>query len=255
MGSKIVFSDVDGTLVYKGHSFNAKRFPVMLEKLQKVGVVFGVCTGRSHSELEPLIRPYFPEIISVCCDGGCTYEKGVLTHGVPIEPDAISDFFDFARQTGASLELHTEKTVYLYNAPFILFSKEHRRLSDVTPIASEAEPQQAVYKISLYSERVKEADCPTRSVRLSYASRGIYEFVSDKASKYSAAAAILAERGETFENLFYFGDGENDAELLKSSGRSFTPYGTSPHVFSLSVEHTRDVIGTIIRLCDEKAFI
>lgn len=251
MDNKIIFSDVDGTLIYKGEPFNSVRFPVLLEKLQNSGVFFGVCTGRSYCELEPILRPDTDSIVSICCEGACTYESGKLTAGLPIDGRTVENFFRLADRLNAALELHTERNAYLYRAPFPLFSKESKRLTTVEKIDSI--PKSPVYKVALYSERYKADTGSFSDVRLSYCADGICEYVNKDADKHSAVESFLHSAGLTFGDLLYFGDGENDKELLVHSARSFTTYCAAPSVFSLAKEHTRDVIGTIIRLCGEKA--
>ena len=53
---KMVVSDVDGTLIYKGEHLNTARFPVMLGRLNDLSSPFAVATGRHYRELAAMFR-------------------------------------------------------------------------------------------------------------------------------------------------------------------------------------------------------
>lgn len=250
MSKKMVISDLDGTLVYKGSSFNERRFPELLRKLQNYGAFFGVATGRSRAELEPLIAPYFSSVDAVLCDGACTFRGGRFVRGAAIEQTVLLSIFEHTKKNRCVLLLHAADTAYLYGASFVQRSREKRRLSEVYDISDISAVNEPIYKIALYGDNETSVSFP--SLRLAYAAAGIREYVDEHASKLSAVKALLSDSGLSLSELTYFGDGENDAELLRSAARSFTPYCAAPDVFPLAREHTRDVIGTIIRLCDEK---
>ena len=249
----MVISDVDGTLVYKGSAFNAPRFPALLNKLQNCGAFFGVATGRCRTELVPLIGSHFSSIDAVCCDGACLYEKGRLIYGSPIGTETLAEATEPLFARGIPFELHAAEKTYLFGAPFVLTSKETRRLSDVAAANDLHAVCEPIYKLAVYSDR-KEFLPRVSSLRLSYSAPDIREYVNAAATKYSAVCFLLNRNGLSLSDLIYFGDGDNDAELLKNCGRAFTPYCASAHIFPLAREHTRDVIGTVIRLCDEKNF-
>lgn len=249
--SKIVVSDVDGTLIYKGATFNRARFPLMLERLRQNGATFAVCSGRGYTELDSVLSPFTDRLFAVACDGACTYENGALLDGHPIDPPLLSELVAFHKTLGCAAELHAADTVYLADAPFALYSGEARRLANITRIDSVEAISEPIYKATFYGKIAESFAAP--ELRLCYRSNGVTEYVNAAASKHTAAESLLAHLSLTFDDLLYFGDGKNDASLLTSAGRSYTTYCADPAVFSLAEHHTRDVIGTLIRLCDSDA--
>lgn len=246
--SKIVVSDVDGTLIYKGASFNRARFPLMLERLACRGIPFAVCSGRSYAELSSVLSPFTDDLFAVACDGACTYEKGILIDGRPIEPQLLSSLVFFHKDHGCATELHAADTVYMTDAPFALYSSESRRLKKTVRVESIESISEPIYKATFYG---RVSDLFSASVlRLSYRSNGVTEYVDAASSKCAAVRSLLSRLNLSFDELLYFGDGKNDAELLSLAGNAYTTYCADPAVFSLADRHTRDVIGTLIHLCD-----
>ncbi len=246
--SKIVVSDVDGTLIYKGATFNRARFPLMLERLRQNGASFAVCSGRSYSELVSVLSPFDDKIFAIGCDGACTCESGTLLDGRPIDPPLLSELVAFHKALGCAAELHAVNTVYIIDAPFALYSGETRRLVNVVRLENVEAISEPIYKATFYGKITEP--CTVPALRLCYRSNGVAEYVNAAASKYAAVESLLARLSLSFDDLLYFGDGKNDAELLTSAGRSYTTYCADPAVFSLTEHHTRDVIGTLIHLCD-----
>lgn len=86
------------------------------------------------------------------------------------------------------------------------------------------------------------------SVVCPYTARGIAEYTAAGVSKLDAVRALARRQGAALPNLLFFGDGPNDAPLIGACGVSYTTYCADRAVFPLTKNHTRDVIGTIIRL-------
>ncbi|MBE6623508.1 MAG: HAD family phosphatase [Ruminococcaceae bacterium] len=244
--TKFVVSDVDGTLIYKDSHLNTARLPVMLKMLEEQSVPFAVATGRHYRELKKIFGQYEKEILCICCEGAYAVKNGATIYADAIERTSVKHFFDTFKNLPVAVEFHSINCSYILGASPLLLLKENSRLGNVIKISSADEIKKDVFMISVYGD-FKNHTLPV-DVRLCYSSYGISEYTSKTASKYRAVKSICELSGNALSETLFFGDGSNDAQLIRSCGISYTTYCADKSVFSLTDNHTRDVIGTIIRL-------
>lgn len=247
---KIVISDVDGTLIYKGSHFNSARFPLMLSKLTEQKIRFAVATGRHYNELKTIFGSTLPRFTSICCDGAYAVNDNELVYSLPIPKISVKNFFETFAGTNVCAEFYSHDAAYLLGASHLTLSKETTRIKNVHVIHNFTELPDSIYKISLYGNI--DSFVPHEATSLCYSSKGIAEYINRNASKYNAVTSILRKQDLDLSEILYYGDGKNDAELITKSGVSYTTYCADRSVFSLTHNHTRDVIGTTIHLCDSK---
>lgn len=247
---KMVVSDVDGTLIYKNAHLNTARFPVMLSKLSDLSIPFAVATGRHYRELEQLFGENlrFP---CVCCDGAYVMVLGNKVYSLPVGNNALEYFESVADEKSIAVEFHSVGTTYLLGGSSLLLAKEKRRLGDATvkKISARREIDSEIYFVSVYGRKANLT--PPHMTRVSYSAPGISEFTNAEASKYRAVTELAKYLGLCEKDILFFGDGENDRGLIENCAISYTAYCADKSVFSLTPHHTRDVIGTVIRLADE----
>lgn len=246
---KFVVSDIDGTLIYKGSHLNTARFPLMLEKLNALGIPFAVATGRHYSEIKKLFGTYEQNITCICCNGAYAVKNGATIVANPIMPTAAKSITDSLLSKKTSLVFHSIGNSYFLGDNSLVFRKEQGRLSDLCKITDVSEIKKDIFQISAYGE-IKYIPMQ-EDIRISYSSRGIAEYVSSAASKFNTVKTLCETGGTPLSDILFFGDGENDAELIKACGLSYTTYCADRPVFSLTKNHTRDVIGTTIRLAEQ----
>ena len=248
--TKFVVSDVDGTLIYKDSHLNTARLPVMLQKLKDQNIPFAVATGRHYRELKKLFGQYEKEILCICCEGAYAVKSGATVYADAIERAAVKQIFDTFKNSSVAVEFHSINCSYFSGASPLLFSKENSRLGNVIKISDADEIKNDIFKISVYGV-FKNFTLPEK-LKLCYSSHGICEYVKSSASKFCAVKNICAMTGTDLSETIFFGDGQNDRELITSCGTSYTTYCADKSVFSLADNHTRDVIGTIIRLAEKR---
>ena len=252
---KLVVSDVDGTLIYKGSYLNTARFPVMLKNLGDLNIPFCVATGRHYRELKKLFGNYCDTILCVCCDGAYAVFANKLLFGIPVGTEAVKNFFDAFVGKNIPVEFHSPDTTYILGGSPLFHSKEKSRLSEIKVISSPDEAEGEIFMISVYGNICTNADLKNftlpGNLRVSYSSGNISEFVSSNASKYGSISKIASSCGISEKDILFFGDGQSDAELIEKCALSYTTYCADRKVFRLTGNHTRDVIGTLIRLSSE----
>jgi Cof subfamily protein (haloacid dehalogenase superfamily) len=243
---KFIVSDLDGTLIYKGSHLNTARLPLMQKKLDSLNIPFAIATGRHYREIKKLFGEFEKDIFCICCEGAYAVKNGNTLLANTIKKDTVRYFFDSLSKENVSVEFHSINCSYILNPTPLLLSKEKSRLGNIIPVSDINEIKSDIFMISVYGN-IKNFKADNKT-RICYSSATITEFVSHDATKYSSVKQICQSFGFDLSETLFFGDGENDAELLKSCGSSFTTYCADKEVFSLTSNHTRDVIGTIIRL-------
>ena len=247
---KSVISDVDGTLIYKGSHLNKVRFPVMLSKLSERHIHFAIATGRNYSELQKIFGNTVSNFHAVCCDGAYTVSDGRVLHPLPVPDTGIAAFFETYAGTDVAVEFHTHSQCFLLGGSPSFFSKEKSRFDNVCRIYTHSDLRGDIFKICVYNSKNKIT--PAEGMRVCYDSCGITEYVHLDASKHSAVQKLISTLGIGLNEVLYFGDGKNDIELIKKACISYTTYCADKSVFPLTKNHTRDVIGTVITLCNNK---
>lgn len=73
--AKILFSDLDGTLIEKGGPTSDKNFEAM-KKMQEQGHLIALCTGRNHIDIQPVLnKMHIPYDYLVLCNGSYIEDK------------------------------------------------------------------------------------------------------------------------------------------------------------------------------------
>ena len=248
----MVVSDVDGTLIYKGSHLNTARFPVMLSKLSERSVPFAVATGRHYRELKKLFGKSIRDLWCCCCDGAYVVSNNSPVYSLPLPTACIRAFFEsFAGDGKNTVVFHSIDISYILGSSYLAKAKETARVGNVKQIFSLSEISDDIFFVSLYGQCADSFEAP-RGARVSYKAHGVCEYVNRNASKYGAVKHLAGLYGLSDKDILFFGDGENDRELIEKCGTSYTTYCADKKVFALTQNHTRDCIGTIIRLCDEK---
>ncbi len=247
----MVVSDVDGTLIYKGSNLNTARFPVMLSKLSERSVPFAVATGRHYRELKKLFGKNLRNLWCCCCDGAYVISNDEPVYSLPLPKSCISSFDSFPTDSKNAVVFHSIDTSFILGGAYLLHSKESTRLGNLKKISSVSEIDRDIFFVSVYGSNAVSF-VPPEGSRIAYQANGVREFVNSCASKFDAVKRLANLYGKSIDEIMFFGDGENDHELIEKCAVSYTTYCADKKVFGLTENHTRDCIGTIIRLCDEK---
>lgn len=73
--AKILFSDLDGTLIEKGEPTSGMNFELM-KKMQEQGHFIALCTGRNHIDIQPVLnKMHIPYDYLVLCNGSYIEDK------------------------------------------------------------------------------------------------------------------------------------------------------------------------------------
>ncbi len=224
---RLVFCDVDGTLLPHGETALSDDVCDALRRLTSRGVTVAIASGRPYSQLQTLFGALAHRLIFICLDGAITLERHCVLHKSALP-----------RQTALTLlaqyshaAVHGRQTIYrLGNAPV-----------NGRAVASPEEISDDFLKLELFATSVP--DNPT-AYRVAYREPGLVELVAPNADKGTAARALMNKLGIAPEQAMAFGDGENDAALLAAVGQPYRMRGTLTHT---DAAETDSVLATLRR--------
>jgi Cof subfamily protein (haloacid dehalogenase superfamily) len=220
MNGKIVFFDIDGTLVNED-----KQIPDSTKEgifqLRQNGVHVAIATGRGPFMFEPIRREL--EIDSfVSFNGSYVIFKDEVIHKTPISKEAITILEKKAEQSGHPL-------VYLDHQKATCNADDHEIIKNCTFNLMPEYPSyypayyidHEIYQVLLFCQEHQE-----KTYREEY--RGTFDFIRwhDDAldilptggSKAKGIEAFVKKMGMKPEYVYAFGDALNDIEMLQTAG-------------------------------------
>lgn len=198
---RLVFCDLDGTLLPQGSRQIRKEVLDAIGALIKKGTLFCVASGRPYNELKPLFFEHYRNIIFICLDGAivmhgdcCLYKNRLCKN-----------------ETARLLTLSNGGAVYGRTETALIKESDNASLikEKINRLGSE------VFKVALLGVS------PQSTARVCYNKGGITEYVSSTADKAAAARVVMDKFSVTAENTVALGDGENDVSLLKAVAKPY----------------------------------
>lgn len=201
---RMVFCDVDGTLLKAGESAIDGETLDTLRRLSDKGILIAVASGRPYSELRSLFSSLSRRLIFICLDGALTMHRDCVLHKRPLDrKEAItflsrySDFRVFGRET-----------VYRFGNP-VGGGTNTEYLKGI------GEP---FLKLELPTETFSEN---AYWYRVAYQRNGVTELVAPCADKGNAARTVMQKFAVSPDQAVAFGDSENDLPLFAAVGHPF----------------------------------
>ena len=230
MGYKMVFSDMDGTLLWKGVRLSDENIAAIRKAVDK-GVDFVLCTGRGVFGVEKFLRDL--DLMGkkgyvVCQNGATVYDlrdmKLVLKQGFSTE--MIKPVADYARSLGVEMFYYDDrtfmvekmtKTVYDYcemmkAEPRVVTGPTDYEEGEITKCLFTAEPE-VLEKVRLFA-----VDLLGENINIFFSSPVYMEFASPVVSKGSALEATAKLAGVDLKDTVAIGDGNNDIPMIRKAG-------------------------------------
>ena len=244
MEQKLVFLDIDGTLVAPGEMQPPASAQDAIRRARARGHKVFLCTGRNRRMAEPLFPYGFDGYI--CSAGGYVVCDGTLLFDCPMEPAQSQGLRAALEQCGADYTMEVRDISY--GAPSRILEQAMRRntgdgmnseaerwlkfWSDETRVrplrAYQGEP---IYKICYTAENTEQL-APVRALyedqfvfceqQMLRFSAGIVngELINRKFNKGTGIQAICRALGASPADAIGFGDSENDLEMTDAVGIS-----------------------------------
>lgn len=241
MGYKMVFSDMDGTLLWKGVSISVENSKAIRRAVDK-GVDFVICTGRGAFGVERYLEEL--DLIGkkgyvICQNGAAVYDLRDMRLVIcrSFSPALIAPIAKIAREMG--LELY-----YYDNSGFMAeeatervqkYTKttgmKIRLLQDPTDFEGEftkfqiCGPREKLLMIKEEAEKILGDE-----MNLFFSSEIYLEFVHKEVSKGNALEAAAKDAGVALEDTIAIGDSDNDLSMILKAGLGVAMKNGEEHI-------------------------
>ncbi len=256
LAPRVVFSDVDGTLLGAGHRIVAEAAPA-IELLGRQGGVFVLVSARMPEALYPIQRALDFSGPLVCYGGAYVLsERGEELLNRPIERTMAADVLGFL-----SRELpEVCCSAYGFHRWVAIDRTDPRIAREERIVGCEAETAQGplakafdergLHKLLLMGEPDQIATAERQvskafdALRVVRSSDILCEIMSGEASKSEGVRVVCEHLGLSLADAVAFGDGHNDVDMLRAVPRSYAMANApadvraaAAHVTALDNEH------------------
>ena len=242
MGYKMVFSDMDGTLLWKGVRLSVENYNAIRKVVDK-GIDFVICTGRGVFGVEPYLKQL--DMIGkkgyvICQNGAAVYDlrnmKMVIKRS--FSPAMVKPVADYARSLGEVEMFYYDDRTFMCEflsdevAEYCQVMKTTPRLvKDPTEYEGEftkclfSGPRKKLEQVNAFAKEL-HGD----AVNLFYSSETYMELVISGVDKGSALEATAKEAGVDLADTIAIGDSDNDLPMILKAGLGVAMKNGEEHV-------------------------
>ncbi len=248
----VVVSDLDGTLLNDNHELTQHTRHVF-RQLRNRGVRFVIASGRHHQDVKAIRALLGIDMYLITANGARVYNPAdelMIQHN--IDPSLVQPLVTMASAYKGRVRTNIyqgESWFVEEDDPEILsFHKDSgfgyikQPLKGVSPHNTQkiffiAQTHEAVQPLAAAIE-ARYGDRLTLTYSLPYC----FEVMAPGVCKGEALAEVLQLKGHTFEETMVFGDGMNDAGMLKAAGKGLVMGNADKRLLACLPE--LDVIGS-----------
>ncbi len=242
MGYKMVFSDMDGTLLWKGIHLSVENFNAICRTVDK-NVDFVICTGRGVFGVEPYLKQLGllgKKGYAICQNGAAVYDLRDMSLVVKksFSPDFVKPVSDYARSLGDIAIFYYDDRTFLCEA-LTEEVEEYCQMMKTTPriVKDPTEYEGELTKCLFSGPREKlvqvqkfAKDLLGDAVNLFYSSETYMEFVVNGVDKGSAMEAAAKAAGVDLQDTIAIGDSDNDLPMILKAGLGVCMKNGEAHV-------------------------
>lgn len=237
---KMLFSDLDGTLLSKNETKLNNGVIDSLKKLQEAKIDVCIASGRNYVELKNIFNR-FNDIYYISDDGALVTlnEKTLFKSAIPL--DLISGIdCDFVA--------HGKYMVYVKSRNEYLKRKICDKYYNLTVyIDSYKEINREIFKITVYGGWMSE------KLKMVYTCRDFSEYILPDVSKGCAVEFLLDYLKLNEKECYFFGDNNNDISMFHNKTNSYVMKHATAEVKSKGsflVENIITTLNDVCRRCD-----
>lgn len=214
---KIVFFDIDGTLLRLGHTAPSAKIHYALEQLHRQGILYYASSGRP-----PYILPDFHFDGWCCFNGGlCQKSDGTVLFSKVLDPQQVRTLVSNATKMGKKIVLAGAEDMGKNGIDPALEDYMAISKSNV-PVDPEFEKRldASIYQVMLgiSQDQLDELLAGTTDLAGMAWYPTALDIVDKNTNKGEAILTVLEKLGIDRKNSLAFGDGHNDIGMLKAAG-------------------------------------
>ncbi len=214
---KIIFSDLDGTMLLRGETRINKNIKNSIYEVLKSGNIFAVSSGRTYIELLDFFREFKDDIFFVCNDGSLAVYKEQTIFSKPMDKAMFYKFKEFTAHGKYVTYLKSKNSLTIRNT-----MRQYR--SHVMCIDDIRDINEDIYKISDFDRTVP---C---SLPVVYKNSIMNEFIAEDTNKKLSVSHILNMLDIKKEDSYAFGDNVNDLGMFDVCGTSYASISAKPTI-------------------------
>ena len=218
MGIKIIFFDIDGTLISKQHMYMTKGVIQECKRLQEKGIKICIATGRHASEIEELDLPrQFPFDAYVTLNGNYCYDQEHVIYSNPIHKQDVINCVNYVENNHLACLFVEHDRMYM-NRVTDMFYKIQEVVGTPNPIIGSTSEALAhdIYQISPFfvGEDLKQMLETMPHCKATCWHPLGYDIIHYQGGKHIGISHVLDYFGFTKDEAMAFGDEFNDIEML-----------------------------------------
>lgn len=237
---RVIAVDMDGTFLNSAMDYDRERFERLRHRMRRLGVAFVVASGNQYWQLRSFFEA--PEEFAFVAENGALVADvgGVVVHTGSIAPRAIRTVVDaLAEIDGVEALLCGRESAYaLARTDPAVLSQLRRYYHRLARVDSFVGIDDVMLKFALVTERDDYEEIARRlthqldgAMHAVTSGHGSIDLILPGSHKAAGLAHLLRRWGVDFAEVAAFGDGGNDAELLRASGRSYAMANAAPIAF------------------------
>ena len=214
---RIIFSDLDGTLLLRGEKELNKNIKKSIYSVLENGDIFEISSGRTYIELKQILREFENDIYFITNDGSLVVYKEQTLLDFPMDKSMFKDFKNYTA--------HGKYVTYIKSPSSLLIRNTMKQYQNHTMLIDCIdEIKEDIYKISDFDKTIP---CPLEIV---YKNFQMNEYIKDGVDKSIAVKHILKLTNISSDNAYAFGDNVNDIGMFKECKNSYAVSTASPRI-------------------------
>lgn len=218
---RAVFFDIDGTLICR----NEKRIPESCKKairaLKANGIFTGIATGRHTLEIEDehlLEDLHFDGYVTL--NGQLCYEDHQLKHALVLDKKDVQQVLSTSKEHDIPVLLIEKDKMYLNSINEAVISAQASIHTAIPPIHSINESELPdIYQICIFPTKEQlSLFSGLENTQITQWHTEAYDLIPKSGNKTEGIVQLLADHDITLDEVLCFGDGDNDADMLKRCG-------------------------------------
>ncbi len=237
-GVKIIFSDIDGTLLDNCHQVSGGTCKKIIELEQK-GIPFVLISARMPEGVTSIQRQIGNHSPIICYSGGLIYDEGgKILYSCLLEMDKALKIKEILKAEFPRISFNTygyEKWIVdSANDPWV---REEENITGLKAKEGDMEKEFAeeggIHKLLLMGESEEIQSVETRlrkkypELSIVLSKKNYLEIMHGNANKSTGICHLCNHRGISLEEAMAFGDGYNDMDMLKAVKYSYA-MGNAP---------------------------
>ena len=235
---KIIFFDIDGTLVDMQKKQISEKTVEALRKLKKNGIKICIATGRPRICLPRFEGVEFDAYVTF--NGSYCYDSQRAIFSNPMAGEDVQRLIQNAAEIGRPVSVATADRVVANGWDQDLsdyFALAHQELKAAPDF--EAACQEPIYQIMLgYREEDRSALLAgTKGVKITTAWERAADVIPAKGGKGLGIQKLLEHYGLDKSQALAFGDGNNDIEMFQAVGTGIAMGNATPNLKAVAKDH------------------